>query len=309
MASVSLMQQVTPASKEPPSPGGKTLRELNFLDIQMHAVEMPEFCEIIANSISQDRKYLIAHHNLHSLYLWQAKAKERVPGSFSRFYKRADLTLIDGMSMVWLARLHGFPVCRNHRIAYNQALPKLLSLAETKKWRVFYLGSSKDVAVTGAALFRKNYPDLELAVQHGYFNKDRASRENHAVLERIAEFQPHILFVGMGMPVQERWIEENFDMIKANVILSSGATLDYFSGTLSRPPEWVGKVGLEWAYRLVHEPRRLAFRYLVEPWLILLTVFGAKLKHSGRREEAEGGKAQVGVPYSEEKSTRVDRAA
>ncbi len=256
--------------------------EVNFLGIHVHPMEAEAFHNTISEVIARDGKCLTAHHNLHSLYLWHMEMKANCHGPLHRYYERAHLTLMDGMSMVLLARLHGFAVQRKHRIAYNQTLPQLLGLAEKNGWRIFYLGSSESVAAAGGDALRRAFPNLVLETQHGYFSKVQGGAENQAMLARIASFRPHILFVGMGMPVQENWIEENFEAIKANVIVSSGATLDYFAGALPKPPDWMGQAGLEWAYRLANEPRRLAFRYLAEPWLILVSVLQSRAQQFGR---------------------------
>lgn len=79
------------------------------------------------------------------------------------------------------------------------------------------------------------------------------------------------------MPHQEQWIEENFDSLSANVIMHTGAALDYIAQALPTPPKWVGNSGMEWGYRLFNEPGRLGFRYLAEPWLILRNVLQTRL--------------------------------
>ncbi len=250
-----------------------------FLDIRVHPMEMQALHDAVTAVIREDEKCLVAHHNLHSLYLTQREKKDDGrEGMLARYYGRAQWTLMDGMSMVLLAKLHGFAVGRDHRIAYNQTLPHLLELAEREGWRIFYLGSSETVAREGAKIFGQRFPGLALETRHGFFRKERTGAENQEVLAAIAAFRPHILFVGMGMPIQERWIDENFDELAANVIVPSGATLDYFAGALPRPPAWVGRIGLEWAYRLANEPRRLAFRYLGEPWFILLSVMRSRMR-------------------------------
>jgi N-acetylglucosaminyldiphosphoundecaprenol N-acetyl-beta-D-mannosaminyltransferase len=84
----------------------------------------------------------------------------------------------------------------------------------------------------------------------------------------------------MGVPRQEQWIQENRDAIDANVILPSGATLDFIAGAKRMAPRWMGAIGLEWAFRLATEPRRLASRYLVEPWGLLSAVATNSLQTS-----------------------------
>jgi N-acetylglucosaminyldiphosphoundecaprenol N-acetyl-beta-D-mannosaminyltransferase len=101
---------------------------------------------------------------------------------------------------------------------------------------------------------------------------DPDGSENKSVLQQIADFQPHLLMVGMGMPRQELWIEANLNAIQANVILATGAVLDYVAGVIPTPPRWSGPLGLEWAFRLASEPKRLTPRYLIEPWTILRVI-------------------------------------
>jgi N-acetylglucosaminyldiphosphoundecaprenol N-acetyl-beta-D-mannosaminyltransferase len=283
MGSVSKKQYPLQVLDKVATQGRPEILEADFLNIRVHAMDFPAFREMVGEVIDTGDKCLVANHNLHSLHLWHKEAKASEISSFHRYYERARWTLIDGMSMVMLAKAHGYPVGRDHRISYNQTLPRLLEAAEENHWRVFYLGSSEFVAKKGGDMLRKQYPGLTLATHHGFFSKEKDSPANQAVLAQIAAFRPHILFVGMGMPTQEKWVEENFDAIRANVIVPSGATLDYFAGALPMPPSWIANSGFEWAYRLAHEPQRLAFRYLAEPWLILGNILRLRAQQIGRR--------------------------
>jgi len=148
----------------------------------------------------------------------------------------------------------------------------MLPVAARKAWRVFYLGSAREVSIKAADILRARFPGLYFRTHHGYFNAQFDSEPNKQVLAIIRDYRPHILFVGMGMPRQEQWIQENRSEIEANVILTSGATLDYIAGAKRMAPRWMGAIGLEWAFRLATEPRRLAHRYLVEPWGLVRAV-------------------------------------
>ncbi len=131
-------------------------------------------------------------------------------------------------------------------------------MAANRGWRVFHLGSSKACAEKGRAQLRKLYPALQIEVSEGYFDARYGSSENEALLERINAYGPDLLMVGMGMPRQEFWTQENYARLKAHVILSStGAAFDYVAGAVPTPPRWSGQLGLEWVFRLAHEPRRL----------------------------------------------------
>ncbi len=86
------------------------------------------------------------------------------------------------------------------------------------------------------------------------------------MVEQVRAFAPDILFVGMGMPRQELWILNNLEALPNCVIFSVGAAFDYEAGAQAEAPRWMGRMGVEWLFRLVHDPKRLARRYLIEPW-------------------------------------------
>ena len=236
-----------------------------FLGVTLHPKSMPQMNELVEQGIRERQKWIIANHNLHSVYLLHKVAKMR------EFYAQAHWTYFDGMPLVALGRLYGYPLQRDQRVTNADWFVPLMKLAAGKGWRVFNLGSPKHVADKGAAELRRLCPDLQIEVQDGYFDATRGSAENEALLERINAYHPDILMVGMGMPRQELWTQENFARLDAHVILSSnGAALDYLAGAVPTPPRWAGRCGLEWFFRLVNEPRRLFSRYLIEPWYILL---------------------------------------
>ena len=240
-----------------------------FLGLSVQPMTMTALTDTVIEGVSTNQKWIIANHNMHSLYLFHKEEAEEPDGPFQRYFGRAHRTHIDGMSIVLLARLYGQVVNRIHRVGYTDWLPSLMTAAVEKNWRVFYLGSAPGVVDIGAMALQKYHPELQMEYRHGYFDMDREGSANKSVLQQIADFQPHLLMVGMGMPRQERWIEENFDAIQANVILATGAALDYVAGIIPTPPRWSGPLGLEWAFRLAAEPRRLAFRYLIEPWTLV----------------------------------------
>jgi N-acetylglucosaminyldiphosphoundecaprenol N-acetyl-beta-D-mannosaminyltransferase len=137
-------------------------------------------------------------------------------------------------------------------------------------------------------------------VSEGFFDASCGSAENEALIQRINDYQPDLLVVGMGMPRQEFWTQENFARLKAHVILSSnGAAFDCIAGAVPFPPRWSGRLGLEWLFRFYHEPRRLFSRYVIEPWYVLAvllvdysrtrlttTMRGAKVSKGQRRRES-----------------------
>ncbi len=239
---------------------------------------------MVEQGIREGRKWIITNHNLHSVYLLYRQPRLR------KFYADAHWTFIDGMPLVALGRLYGYPLERKHRVTLADWTHPLMEMAARNGWRVFYLGSPKGVAEKGAAVLRARYPALQIEVSDGYFDARPGSAENEALLQRINAYRPDVLMVGMSMPRQEYWTQENFARLDARVILSSnGAAMDYVAGAVNTPPRWAGRLGLEWASRLMNEPRRLFGRYLVEPWYLLALLIrdylrgGGKLKATAQR--------------------------
>jgi N-acetylglucosaminyldiphosphoundecaprenol N-acetyl-beta-D-mannosaminyltransferase len=130
--------------------------------------------------------------------------------------------------------------------------------------RPFLLGGAPGVAEAASARWRERTPRLGFAgTAHGFFDKARDGRENHGVLRTIAAARPDVLIVGFGMPLQERWIDDNWNDLPVPAILTAGAAFDYISGRRRRPPAWMRRAGLEWLGRWAMEPRRLTGRYLI----------------------------------------------
>lgn len=239
----------------------KTIPSFRLLDIQVNAMTLGDLKAVATETIENSRRALIANHNLHSVYLYHRDA--RMP----EFYGRARYSQIDGMPLVLLGKLFGYPVGAEHRLGAVDWVPELTAEAARRGWRVFHLGSKPGVAERGARILRERFPGLQIATAHGYFDPD--SDENRRVVERINAYRPHVLVVGMGMPRQEHWILDNMDRVEANVILHVGAYMDFVAGMVPTPPRWMGPLFLEWLYRLYNEPRRLWKRYLLEPWFVL----------------------------------------
>lgn len=249
-----------------------------MLGVRVQALSIAALNGLIARAVSEGSRIVIANHNLHSVYLYHRDEPMR------RFYAAADYAHVDGMALVGLGRLLGHPLGREHRVTYVDWIRPLCREAATRGWRVFHLGSRPEVAERGAEVLRRELPTLELTTHHGFFDSSPDGAENRGVLDRIADFGANVLLVGMGMPRQERWILENLDRIRANAILPSGACMDYVAGAAPTPPRWMGRSGLEWLHRLASDPRRLASRYLWEPWFLLPLAARDVLSAHSRRD-------------------------
>lgn len=208
-----------------------------------------EALAVLKGSVSQ-RAGVLAFANAHSINLARANA------DFARAMQSC-LVLNDGIGVDLASQLlHGqrFPANLNG----TDFTPALLDAIETPL-RVFLLGSPPGIAEQAAARFVERFPRHQVAgTMHGFFKP----QDEAAVIARIKESGADIVLVGMGQPRQEFWAVAARSQIDAT-LLCIGAYIDFLAGRVSRAPRLVQRLRLEWAYRLMLEPRRLARRYLI----------------------------------------------
>ena len=191
---------------------------------------------------------------------------------FQSALTQAGLVVADGIGVSFMARLIGVQI--GPRITgtdYFQAV--LMALQQRGGGRVFFFGSSRRVLNLVAQRFAADFPSLTLC---GTFSPPFGSwseEENRRMVQVINDAKPDVLWVGMTAPKQEKWVEENRHNLTAPVIGSIGAVFDFYAGTYARAPQWVCRIGLEWAYRFILEPRRMWQRNCVSApkffWLVL----------------------------------------
>lgn len=215
----------------------------------------------LVQAVASRRVAVLANHNLHSVALMRRSAEMRA------FYAQASLTVIDGMPLVWWGRVLGLPLRRHHRLSWLDHLDTLLRLACQHGWTVAHVGGEPGIGERAAAVLKHRHPGLRLAVHHGHF--PLRGDADADVRQWLAQQAPAVVFVGMGMPRQEQWLHAHRSALPAAVYITSGATFDYVAGKIPTAPRWLGRIGLEWAFRLCSEPRRLARRYLIEPWSLM----------------------------------------
>jgi N-acetylglucosaminyldiphosphoundecaprenol N-acetyl-beta-D-mannosaminyltransferase len=227
-----------------------------LLGIRFTAYGQQALLAAVGDRIARREKTLVLSANINALNLaWEHDW-------LRDFFDRADMVRLDGAGVRLAARLQGQRL--PPRITWADFIWSLADQAEKHGHRLFFLGGRPGVTEAAAERLLARYPALPIAgCHHGYFDRDSGSPENEAVLERIGRSRADILLVGMGMPVQERWLYDNWSRLPSMVIMTGGAIFDYTSGRLRRAPAFFTDNGLEWLGRLLIEPRRLWRRYLV----------------------------------------------
>lgn len=215
---------------------------------------------------SEGQRTLMAYHNLHTLYMARRDA------DLAAFSNQADIVYADGMPIVMWGRLLGLPVDRNHRMTLSSWAPDVLRTFRDNHWRLFYLGATPEACEKGVPAFQCFAPGLQIEARDGFFNAEPGHTDGQALIRAISAFKPDVLMVGMGTPRQERWVQAHLDQLDVPIVWCVGAAIEYFAGTKARPPAFIGRIGMEWLYRLLSEPTRLWRRYLLEPIYLIPTM-------------------------------------
>lgn len=238
-----------------------------ILGVRIDNVTAPEAIERIERMAVSGRPHYFVTANVDFL------VRARQDPELRRILLDADLALCDGAPIVWASRILGNPL--PERVAGSDLVPLLLELARQKGLRVFFLGASPEAAAAAIVNVGRRHPGLLVAGHSPPFGAFQAA-DDDAIERRLAEARPDLLFVAFGCPKQEKWIAAHYRALGVPVSGGVGATIDFLSGR-RRAPMWMRRAGLEWAFRLLAEPRRLFGRYWKD-----FRVFGIELSRQYR---------------------------
>ena len=190
---------------------------------------------------------------------------------FKKICDNADLLLVDGTPLLWIAKWYGTPI--KEKICGSDLVPKLCEIAAQKGYKVFLLGAAEGVAAKAAENLKIKYPGLRVTGTYSPpygFEKDK--KEIAKINQILFDSKSDLLFVGMGVPKQDIFIYENMRNYQIPMSFSIGATIDFEAGVQKRAPVWINRMGMEWLYRLVRDPKRMFKRYIINDmkiiWLI-----------------------------------------
>jgi N-acetylglucosaminyldiphosphoundecaprenol N-acetyl-beta-D-mannosaminyltransferase len=184
-------------------------------------------------------------------------------GALAAAYRRVELSLADGMPVVWASRLLGAPV--PEKVSGADLVFPLAERAARRGWRLYLLGGAPGTAEEAARRLRALFPALTVAgTDAPLLSAAAGDPGSPAALERLRAARPDLVLVALGAPKQELWIDRHRAALRPAVAVGVGAALDFVAGRARRAPRLVSRAGLEWLWRLGHEPRRLWRRYLVQ---------------------------------------------
>jgi N-acetylglucosaminyldiphosphoundecaprenol N-acetyl-beta-D-mannosaminyltransferase len=232
--------------------------------IKIHAVSIKNVLRQIHGWIDEGSKshYVVAA-NVH--VIMEGFQNEEMKQALGQ----ADLVTPDGMPLVIIGRLRGFPL--RQRTDGPGLMAAALEQGVSTGWRHYFYGSTPEVLAVLQSKIRERWANIQIAGSYSPPFRVLTLEEDLAVINEINAASPDILWVGLGCPKQECWMLEHKDMLRIPVMIGVGQAFDLLAGTKKRAPLWMCNLGLEWFYRFIHEPRRLWKRYLLyNPWFIEL---------------------------------------
>lgn len=252
------------------SPSEK-LPQYSAVGVRIHAVRMDQaIAEMERRIVARKPGCYVAVTGMHGL------SEARNDARFRDILNRAALVVPDGMPLVWLARWHRFPIRRR---VCGAELMETFCRTTGSRFRHFFYGGAPGVADELAERLQTRF-GIQIAGTYTPPFRPLSSKEVGLVKERVKTAAPHILWVGLSTPKQERWMADFGPMLNVPLMVGVGAAFDMHSGRLRRAPRWMQSSGLEWLYRLLQEPRRLWKRYLIvipeAAWDVTLELLGLR---------------------------------
>lgn len=229
-------------------------RRVNVLGVHVTALTMSSAIGRIAEWIEAGRQHYVCVTGVHGVMESQTDPRLR------EIHNAAGMVTPDGMPMVWSA--HHAGATEVERVCGRDLLLEVSRVAADRAWRFFLYGGKEGVPERLAERLAQWYPGLEVVGCHSPPFRTLTPEEDAAIVERINDLDPHIVWVGLSTPKQERWMAEHLGRLSAPVTIGVGAAFDMHTGAVPHAPGWMQRAGLEWLFRLLREPRRLWRRYL-----------------------------------------------
>lgn len=242
---------------------------LAVLELPLHLVDEVELLNYIGETIRQKKQAVIPTLNIHASnfsfkYPW-----------FREFFKKAHLVYCDSDGVRWGLRILGIkpPI----KITMSRWIWRLAAYAYENHFSFYFLGGRKGVPEEARRQILGRFSELKIVGVHDNdFPKEGPGNEK--IVEEINRLKPDIIIVGLGMPTQEKWIDENWRNVNAHVFMTAGATFEFLAKRIKMVPEWMARLELEWLFRLTQEPKRLFVRYVLGNPLFFIRILKQKWK-------------------------------
>ncbi len=241
------------AGEKLPRPQEIRTRELLGLPIAM--TDYADTMDVMDGMIARDERGWICAVAVHAVMVAQTDPEMR------RALVESSLTVPDGMPLVWAANFLGEDL--PNRVYGPELMERYSRRCVEKGHRVWLYGGRDQGSLVQLALsMRREHPGIQIVGGYSPPFRELTEEEEDALAAQINASQPDVLWVGIGVPKQEKWMARMRDRLDVPVMCGVGAAFDFHAGRISQAPRWMQERGLEWTYRIVQEPRRLLPRYV-----------------------------------------------
>lgn len=237
-------------------------KRIDVFGVKISNVNMDEAIIKIEEAIKIHKAHYVCISNVHTTVM--SKQNE----FFKNITNESYLSTPDGVPLVWYAKLTGNK--KISRVAGPDLMDSLFKISEEKCYTHYFYGGSENTLEQLKKELENKYPRLKIVGMYSPPYRKLTPEEDNDIISIINKAKPNILWVGLGAPKQEFWMNDHKNRIKSSIMIGVGAGFDFFAGTIKRAPLWMQKSGLEWLFRLSQEPTRLWKRYFVTNSLFIL---------------------------------------
>lgn len=228
-----------------------------LLNTYVNNVDMNETLLAIDKMISSGKKSYIVAVNVDVIM------KIEDDSYMKQITDEADMVLVDGKPLIWIAKWHKHPV--KAKISGSDLVPLLCEKSAEKGYSIFIIGGKDGTAEKAKKNLERDYPGIKVVGTYAPpFGFESDVEELDKINKMISIAHPDLLIACFGCPKQEKWIYDNYKKYDAKVSICAGATVDFLAGNMNRAPKWMSEHGLEWFYRFTQEPKRMFKRYFID---------------------------------------------
>jgi N-acetylglucosaminyldiphosphoundecaprenol N-acetyl-beta-D-mannosaminyltransferase len=247
-------EALEPATRQLPRPEDLHVRDILGLPIAM--TDYTEAMDVMDGMIARRERGYVCATAVHAIMVGQDDSEMRSA------LRGSTMTVPDGMPLVWAANLLGEDL--TDRVYGPELMLRYCERSRDMGHRIFLYGGRDQGSLAQLALnLRLRFPGIKIVGGYSPPFRPLTDEEETAVADQIDAARPDVVWVGIGVPKQEKWMAHMRDRIEAPVLAAVGAAFDFHAGRVSMAPSWMQERGLEWTYRIAQEPRRLLPRYLI----------------------------------------------
>ncbi|PKM93717.1 MAG: glycosyltransferase [Firmicutes bacterium HGW-Firmicutes-1] len=248
------------------------MKYLNIFNVHVNCTDRKTLLKDIQDMVHKKQASYIAFTNVHVIVTAMKNEQLR------KTLNEADRVAPDGMPLVWLGKFlmkSGVERCSGPDI-----MEEVMKVSNVNGYSHYFYGSTEDTLSRLQQELSIKYPKLKIAGSYSPPFRELSKEEDQIIVNEVNRLSPDFIWVGLGAPKQEIWMKKHKKLINRGVMMGVGAAFDFHAGSIKRAPHWMQKVGFEWLFRLIQEPKRLWKRYFITNLVFLYSLLtkGVKLE-------------------------------